>query len=55
MFAAALIKKRHYWQMYIDGDAIAAHFADKKIGYTDALPGELDGVNFNLFCMKEPN
>jgi hypothetical protein len=39
----------------VDEDAITAHFADKDIGYTDAMPGELDGVGFNLFCMKEPN
>jgi len=55
VFAAALIKKRRYWPKHVDGDAIAAHFADKEIGYTDALPGELDGVPFHLFCMKEPD
>jgi hypothetical protein len=55
VFAAALIKKRRYWPKHVNGEAIAAHFADKEIGYTDALPGEPYGVNFHLFCMKEPD
>jgi hypothetical protein len=55
VFAAALIKKRRYWPKHVDGDGINAHFAHKEIGYSDALPGVLDGVRFNLFCMKEPD
>jgi hypothetical protein len=55
VFAAALIKKRRYWPKHVDGDGINTHFADKPIGYSDALPGVLDGVRFNLFCMKEPD
>jgi hypothetical protein len=55
VFAHALIKKRRYWPKDVNGDAISAHFADKDIGDVDAWPGELDGVQFHLFCMKEPD
>jgi hypothetical protein len=37
----------------VDGEAIIAYFADKDVGDVDAWPGELDGVRFHLFCMKE--
>jgi hypothetical protein len=55
VFAAALIKKRRYWPKHVDGEAIATHFTEKEVGYMDAWPGELDGVNFHLFCMREPD
>ena len=31
------------------------HFADKTIGFSDAIKGELDGVPFHLYGMKEPD
>ena len=37
------------------GDEIKAHFEDKEVGNYDAWPGTLDGVNFHLACMKEPD
>jgi hypothetical protein len=43
VYAAALIKKRRYWPKGVDGDAIAANFADKDVGDVDALPGQLEG------------
>jgi hypothetical protein len=55
VFASALIKKRRYWPKDVDGDAIHDHFAAKDVGDVDAWPGELDGVRFHLFCMKEPD
>ena len=55
VFASALIKKRRYWPKDVDGEAISAYFADKDVGDADAWPGELDGVRFHLFCMKEPD
>ena len=54
-FASALIKKRRYWPKHVDGDAIAAHFADKPIGATDALRGTTDGVPFHTHALKEPD
>jgi len=53
VFAAALIKKRKYWPRYIDGERIKAHFADKPIGYADAIEGNLENVRFHIFGMKE--
>ena len=55
VFAAALIKKRKYWPKHIRGDEIAQHFADKEVGTADAWAGELDGVRFHVFSMKEPD
>ena len=54
VFAGALIKKRKYWPKYIDGDAIDKHFVDKEVGETDSRAGVLDGVPFDIFCLKEP-
>ena len=55
VFGAALIKKRRYWPKHIRGDDIAQHFEKKEVGDVDAWPGEMDGVKFHVFCMKEPN
>ena len=53
VFAAAQIKKWHYWPNHIPGEAIVSHFATKDVGHIDALQGQLDGVPFHVFCMKE--
>ena len=53
VYESAVIKKRRYWPKYINGDAIDLHFESKDIGETDSLPGTLDGINFEVFCMKE--
>jgi len=55
IYMSALIKKHHYWPCSVDGDAIAAHFADKEVGSVDALPGVLEGIPFHIYCMKEPD
>jgi hypothetical protein len=55
VYASALIKKRRYWPKDVNGDAIASYFDDKDVGHSDALPGEIDGVRYHLFCMKEPD
>jgi Transposase IS4 len=55
VFAASVIKKRRYWPKYINGDVIDGHFNDKAVGAFDVLPGTLDGVNFGVYCMKEPD
>ena len=55
VFGAVLIKKRRYWPKHIRGDDIAQHFEKKEVGDVDAWPGEMDGVKFHVFCMKEPN
>ena len=55
MFAAALIKKQHYWPKYIPVDNIVSHFTEKGIGELDALQGMLDDVKFHVVAMKEPD
>ena len=46
VYAHALIKKRRYWLKHVPGDDIIAHFAEKKVGETDAIHGELDSIPF---------
>ena len=55
IYAHALIKKRRYWPKHVPGDAIIKHFNNKEVLETDAIHGELDGVWFYLYGMKEPN
>ena len=55
VFAAALIKKWQYWPKHVPGDEIIQHFAEKEVGDVDALKGEMDGVPFYIYAMKEPN
>lgn len=55
VFSSALIKKRRYWPMYIDGDGIKTHFDDKPVGSVDVLNGELDAVKVAVHGLKEPN
>ena len=46
-------QKRRYWLKHIPGEDIIAHFMDKPIGAADAIKGELDGMPFYIFGMKE--
>jgi len=55
VFASALIKKRRYWPKHVDAETVQSYFANKEIGWQDRLPGQLDGVDFDLFCLKEPD
>lgn len=55
VYPSTVIKKRRYWPRHIDGDAIDAHMSDKAVGATDALQGTLDGFNYTIFAMKEPD
>ena len=53
VYAGALIKKSCYWPKYVPGALIDTHFDDKQVGDTDSLHGVLDGVPYDIFCMKE--
>ena len=55
VFASALIKKRRYWPRYVPGDAINEKMKDKKVGECDSLNGVLNGQNYDIFCLKEPD
>ena len=52
VFAAALIKKHHYWPKYIPGNNIISHFAEKGIGESDALQGILDRARVPYIVMN---
>ena len=55
VFSAALIKKRRYWPRYVKGEEIKAHFEDAPVGDSKIFPGEINGVKFDLFCLKYPD
>ena len=55
VYAGALIKKRRYWPKHVPGDMIDARMATKEVGQTDSLYGKLDDVDYDIFCMKEPD
>jgi hypothetical protein len=50
-----MIKKRRYWPKYVKGDDIASHFENLNIGDVDSIHGHLNGVPFDIFCMKDVN
>jgi hypothetical protein len=52
VFASAVIKKRRYWPKYVPGDSIDDRMKDKEIGDVNAFNGALDGVPYNIMCMK---
>jgi hypothetical protein len=53
VFAGALIKKRRYWPALVAGDAMDDYFNDKAVGDVAAVEGELDGVRYNIWAMKD--
>ncbi len=53
MFAAALIKKQRYWPALVPGDYIVAYFKDKSVGPIDEISRILDGIKYNIWCIKE--
>ena len=50
-----MIKKCRYCPKYICGNDVKAHFNDKEVGDLDAWPGNLEGVDFHVFVIKEPD
>ena len=50
-----MIKKHGYWLVHCTGDAIDTHFDGLDVELVDAVKGKLDGKDYNIFCMKEPN
>ncbi len=53
VFASAVIKKRRYWPKHVPGEQIDDRMKEKEIGDVDALKGTLDGVPYNIMCMKD--
>lgn len=55
VFASALIKKRRFWPKFIPGDEIKAHFELLQVGTAGSIRGQKDGVDFDVYCLKEPD
>ena len=51
--SSALIEKRRYWPKGVPGKAMDERMVDKSIGATDAIEGKTEGVDCNLFMMKD--
>ena len=55
-YAAALIKKQHYWSNIVTGDLIDTHFENKEVIYVGILEARTkDNKLFKVFFMKDPN
>ena len=48
-----MIKKRRSWPKNVDGGGIDKRFEGHAVGTVKSLPGQLDGVAFKIFAMKE--
>lgn len=55
VFSSAMIKKRRYWPRYIKGDEIKEYFQDKEVGYFNAIKASIEGTEFHVYGMKEPD
>ncbi|KAG7359200.1 transposase IS4 [Nitzschia inconspicua] len=55
IFASAVIKKKRFWPKHVPGDMMDEHMSTKQVGDVDSLKGKLDGVSYDLFCMKDTN
>ena len=54
VYASAVIKKRRCWPRYVKGDVIDSHINDtKEIGEVATIKGNMDGIKYNLFCMRD--
>ena len=50
-----MIKKRHYWPKYVNGNEMKAKFDGCEPGSFNARKGKLDGFDFYIYGMKEPD
>ena len=57
LYGCALIKKRKYWPKHVPGDAMKAFFDEDgvQVGDFNAVTERLDGIDYNIWAMKEPN
>ena len=54
IYASAVVKKRRYWPALIPGGKFDEKFKDMEVGATASLRGELNGIKYDVFCLKEP-
>ena len=43
-----------YWPKFFNDQAIKFYMADKEVGTQLRLPGQIYGISFEIFAMKEP-
>lgn len=55
VYAAAVIKKRRYWPKFCPGDMIDEYMKSYEIGNCTSLRGTIDGIPYDIFCLKEPD
>ena len=55
VFASTMIKKRRYWPKNIAGKEIKEYMLTKALGTCKQLPGILDGQQFDVYALKEPD
>ena len=55
IYAGVLIKRRRYWPKFIPGNTIDNFMSTKETGEITSLVGKLDGYNYSVFVMKEPD
>ena len=55
VYGESLITKKKYWTKGVSGAPIDAHFEDKDVNYCEMLEASIDGLHFQVMCMKEPN
>ena len=55
VFESAITKNRRYWPINIPAEAICTWFENKVVGDCHRLPGEKEGLKFNIFAHKEPD
>ena len=54
VYTTAMIKKRRYWPTLVKGDVIEKYMNEnKEIGECDAIEGQLNGIKYNIFCMRD--
>ena len=53
VFSSVMIKKRRYWPRYVKGEVIKSHFEDAPVGDSQIFPGKINGVTFDIFCLKD--
>jgi len=49
MYLSVIIKKRQYWPAYIPAEAIYCWFEGKVVGESHRLPGDKQGIKFDVF------
>ena len=48
------MKKLCYWTKFIPGNMIGDYFTLQEVDTSDLIHGFLDGIPYNILCMKNP-